>query len=83
MAKFVLIETSWNVKKTRVKDDDDDFFCINRNIVECKDCWIPKVDAYLFVLIETSWNVKFGTKRIGFHATFVLIETSWNVKEHH
>ena len=32
--------------------------CFNRNIVECKDEYIPAILAVLGVLIETLWNVK-------------------------
>ena len=33
----VLIETSWNVKDAVTAGSFPAFFCINRNIVECKD----------------------------------------------
>ena len=34
---LVLIETLWNVKKLRYHLYKDDEYCINRNIMECKE----------------------------------------------
>ena len=34
-------------------------FCINRNIVECKEDKENKDNSTSIVLIETSWNVKY------------------------
>ena len=57
----VLIETSWNVKFPGLQNVPPNSFCINRNIVECKDRY-PSIHSPLsFVLIETSWNVKLYT----------------------
>ena len=75
----VLIETYWNVKKSRRKVRTVQP-SINRNILECK------VKNELInlgmknVLIETYWNVK--TIAVMIHAAgfAVLIETYWNVK---
>ena len=54
----VLIETQWNVKRNPVEINGNTY-CINRNIVECKDGLNGKdgVDGK-DVLIETQWNVK-------------------------
>ena len=54
----VLIETQWNVKRNPVEIHGNTY-CINRNIVECKDGLNGKdgVDGK-DVLIETQWNVK-------------------------
>ncbi len=55
-------------------------YCINRNIVECKDCKQQIVACGKSVLIETLWNVK-TPKAVKMQIfVFVLIETLWNVK---
>ena len=53
----VLIETSWNVKKTMTSDVPL-LRSINRNIVECKGEHQHTEIVHDVVLIETSWNVK-------------------------
>ena len=57
MPVFVLIETSWNVKKGSTSKGNS-VNGINRNIVECKVGISSIISFSDSVLIETSWNVK-------------------------
>ena len=55
-------------------------FCINRNILECKDVNSEYAVTLTEVLIETYWNVKDGLTAPIPRYFDVLIETYWNVK---
>ena len=55
-------------------------YCINRNILECKDFPVTNAQAANVVLIETYWNVKTDVPSVLPDAARVLIETYWNVK---
>ena len=78
--RYVLIETLWNVKSACLHYGSGLLYCINRNIVECKDCKQQIVACGKSVLIETLWNVKEAKLADQIKTRFVLIETLWNVK---
>ena len=58
LARYVLIETLWNVKTYLFAIVSDSPAGINRNIVECKDASLVTTMFAFAVLIETLWNVK-------------------------
>ena len=76
----VLIETYWNVKINAYNLIWNEWFRINRNILECKGALPQPQKGDDVVLIETYWNVKCEKGEYRIVAGEVLIETYWNVK---
>ena len=76
----VLIETSWNVKFPGLQNVPPNSFCINRNIVECKEHNPRRKQEDLLRINRNIVECKDRYPSIHSPLSFVLIETSWNVK---
>ena len=76
----VLIETLWNVKKSKPKTNNilTDVLIETLWNVKIISPWIIYFASR--VLIETLWNVKQVLSKTLFFGSLVLIETLWNVK---
>ena len=79
--KEELIETLWNVNLSTVTGTWYWTNRINRNIVECKYCYMQFWTCKAGELIETLWNVNGNSwPQVG-QMQEELIETLWNVNE--
>mgnify|MGYP000423677919 CR=1 FL=1 len=82
MVQLVLIETLWNVKKTRNRSPRPLTEVLIETLWNVKVATAPASSDQILVLIETLWNVKRDTGNLQNESTFVLIETLWNVKRY-
>ena len=77
----VLIETLWNVKEQKPKQELKPEKSINRNIMECKECQQKPTWRAILRINRNIMECKDITTRAAFDYVQVLIETLWNVKK--